>query len=316
MASESSVTTSRRRRRRLAVPPAPVRPGFFQAGIDIETRGVNGGNQAEDDSGEQRNEKGEGEDASVDVRGGETRKIIWLEPEQKLDTPTAEQQSGGATEKRKQQAFGEHLTDQTESSGTHAGTNYDCAAARGRAGQQQAGEIHAGNQQDQTYGGKQKQKSRTGVADDALAQRNEAADAAGVMFRILLTKGGVDSGDFGLGLGEADAGLEAHVGVHEINAAFARGGGVDHTQRGIDVRRFALQPEIRGHDSDNLVEIAAQRDVFADGGGIAGEMLGPKRVAEQHDARAAVLIFAGRDQASEERMRAERGEKLRVRSMA
>jgi len=98
----------------------------------------------------------------------------WFQLQQKAHAKFSENQTGGASEKRQQNTFGQHLTDKP-AAGAPRAARIANSLPGGGAGQLQAGKIHAGNQQDQATAAKSTSNSGRTSPDNCITQREQAA---------------------------------------------------------------------------------------------------------------------------------------------
>ena len=75
-----------------------------------------------------------------------------------MHRPHGKQHSGNAAQNRKQNTFGEQLTDEPGTAGAERQPNSDFALARSGACQQQVGDVHHGDEQHKTYSAQQHPK--------------------------------------------------------------------------------------------------------------------------------------------------------------
>src|SRR6266853_663178 len=92
---------------------------------------LEGGEKAEDDSGENGNEQGETEGGGVEVDIGEKRNADGIEVSEQPGAGESEQQSENSTEKGENEALREHLANEAALAGTESGADGDFLLARG-----------------------------------------------------------------------------------------------------------------------------------------------------------------------------------------
>jgi len=147
------------------------------------------GREAEEQAGQQGDEEREAEDAPVE-RDGEVRreKRRTHRPEQILG-PLGEDQPGHAADPGQQHAFRDELAEQPPAVGADGEAHGDLALARHGAGEEEIGQVGAG---DQKHEAGEREEQRPGEhevlplvgIDAGLRQGHEPDAAAGVVVRI------------------------------------------------------------------------------------------------------------------------------------
>src|SRR5262249_32836247 len=160
-------------------------------------------------SGEDRKEKGEGEDGGVDRGVLDTRQVGGLQEHEEADARESDQQTEHATQKREDNALGDDLADKAADGSAESGTNGDFAASRGRACKLKTGEINAGDEQNDCNSGEDEKEFEADIAHDGFAKGNQPAMEVAVALGILRSEPCVDALHFALGLRKRNGGLEA-----------------------------------------------------------------------------------------------------------
>src|SRR5579875_184175 len=96
-------------------------------------RNEQGRREAEENSGQNGGGQSEPQDGVIDGEVLKTRRIGRKERAQRGDAPKGEEQTASAARERKQEAFGEQLTNDSGARGTKRGANGEFAAARPRS---------------------------------------------------------------------------------------------------------------------------------------------------------------------------------------
>jgi len=117
-----------------------------------------------------------------------------------------------------QDALGEKLADQAQTAGAERSAHGHLSLAPGGAGEQQVGNVGAGDEQDERHGAEQHKQGGAGLAYDFFTQLDEP-DAPPFVGWILLLEARGEDIPFGLGAFPADAGAEARSGVQVMGAA-------------------------------------------------------------------------------------------------
>ena len=103
-----------------------------------------------------------------------------------LRAPRRDQQASGAADQAEQQAFGQHLAQQSTPPGAERRSNRQLALPRGGAGEQQVRDVGAGNQQDEAHRTEQDDQRPLDVTHDLFVQRHEADTNPGVRWILFL----------------------------------------------------------------------------------------------------------------------------------
>ena len=145
---------------------------------------------AEEQAGEQGCAKGIRDHLAVDRDGREPREARRRQGLKKLRTPRSDQQACSATDQTEQQAFGQHLAQQSAPSGAERRPNRELALPRGGAGEQQVRDVGAGDQQDEAHRTEQDDQRPLDVTHDLFVHRHQADSGPGVRWiRFLQPRG-------------------------------------------------------------------------------------------------------------------------------
>src|SRR5262249_8070683 len=117
------------------------------------------------------------------------RRKFRRKSQQPLHSPFGQRQTQGAARHGQQQAFGQKLSDKAQPARAERRPHRDLSAARGRAAQQQVGDVGAGDQQDEAN--REHQRSQRGpyALNRLLLQRNEEDAAPRLGVRVLPLEG-------------------------------------------------------------------------------------------------------------------------------
>ena len=172
-----------------ALAPAVARaaaPAFLEHAVQIDRRGVHRRRQPEQQSGQQRYDQREHHDRRIDpdlIRPGE---IARVERGHRPDAPEGQPQAQHAAGEREQQALGQELAHESLPAGSQRGAHRDLLRPRGRAGEQQVGDVGAGDQQHEPHRTQEHQQGRPDRSGRAVAQRcGEQAPIRGVGIGVL-----------------------------------------------------------------------------------------------------------------------------------
>ncbi len=138
---------------------------FLKRLLDLRARRLQCGDQAEDQTGQKSDTKGEGDDRAVDADLIEPRQIGWAHRDQRVGTPPGEQESGCGAEQREQQRLDQKLAHDLKPTRTKRRADRDLALSPGRTSEKEIGHICTCNQQDERDRRGQHKERGTHVAD-------------------------------------------------------------------------------------------------------------------------------------------------------
>ena len=208
------------------------------------------------------------------------------------------------------------MAGQAGTSGAERKPHGELAAAGRGAGQQQIGQVRAGDQQDQQNGARERVQGGTDVAGEAslqrLGQQGEIVKEAhgGEAGRIVGKK---RAGEIGQGLpdlGVVEAGARAGDDAQHADGAGGRAGqlrGTVHEHGPPDLRAPGVI-ETLGHDADHAVRRAVEREGTGEHGGVSVQPGTPEGIAEDHNLRSLRSLFGFEEGTAEPGPGAEDGE--------
>ena len=184
----------------------------FERAVEVDADRRQGGGEAEEDAGGYRNQECKGEHGAVDADFLEARDVARVHAADDEEAGLGHQQAENAAEDSDQDAFGEELADEAGPAGAEGGADGDFFLASGGAGEQEVGDVGAGDEQHEADRAEQHEHGAADIAYDHFldADDGHAEGAVPLAFDAHATGDGVD---FGLGLLDRDAGLEAG---HEV----------------------------------------------------------------------------------------------------
>src|SRR5215213_7632598 len=103
---------------------------FLERAADVELRSLQGGRESEGDAGERRETEREGKHAVVDVNLVDARCAFREYRNQRIGQPNAEEQTGDAADGGEEQAFREHLPNDSCAARPHGRTDRDFFLSR------------------------------------------------------------------------------------------------------------------------------------------------------------------------------------------
>ena len=210
-----------------------------------------------------------------------------------------------------QHALRKQLANHSRGIGSECGANRKFAGSARRTREKQIGNVGARDQEHKADRAEQHQQDSFHVADDVGLERDQGDARAFVRFGISYGQVLGDAAHFGAGLIEGDARFQPADRVHaHADAPVAKRGIVPLTD-GHENIRVAQPGEVTGGDTNNRVGFAVQRDVLSQYVLRGAKFATPKPVAEDGHGAGASFVFLGAKCASENRLHAEGGEKLR-----
>ena len=177
-ASAISLTTRNPTEPAAAEADAGAVAALIERGGKIVAGGADGGNQAEENPGKNRDAQGEQQDVEIERDGrsvfADARKDVGADAEQHANSNESQDQAKHSAGERDGEAFREQLADDVPAACAECGTGGQFALSGGGAHQQKIGNVGTGDQQHQADGAEQDQERRARVADDRLLQRHHA----------------------------------------------------------------------------------------------------------------------------------------------
>lgn len=230
--------------------------------------------------------------------------------EQGLDAgagPGGDSDAGDAGEHGQEGGFGQFEAEDLALGSPEGGADGELALLAGGARDHESGDIGAADEHQESNHAKEGEQHGLGLAAQLMAEAVDDGAGVGVGVGVLLFEALRDAAHFSAGLFEGDAGLEAADHLEEVGAAAGALLGVPGERR--EKLGFpAGDLEAWGHDADNGVGRAVERDGLSDDGGIAAEAVAPETVAEDDDGGGAGVVFLFIEDPAEEGLDAEQGE--------
>ena len=178
------------------------------------------------------------------------------------------------------------MADEAAAAGAEGGAEGDFAGAGGGAGEEEVGDVAAGDEEHENDGAEEEFGLEGDIAGGFVAEQQGAEGEAGVGGGVGGAESGADGGEFGLGLLEGDAGFQAGKAGQVVGAAHFRfrflivGEGLPGV---VDFR----ETDTARHDADDDGGFAVDDDLFAEDVLAAAEVLAPGVVGEEGDGRGA-----------------------------
>ncbi len=268
---------------------------FLEGGGQIGPRGLQGGNQPEQDAGGHGNDNSEHEHAPVEGDQGavlaDAGKVGGVDAEQGANPDDSGGGSDRSADQGEEYAFGEQLADDAGTSSAHGDADGHFATAADGACQEEIGDVGTGDQEDEADGAGEHQDGRANVADEGLADGFHAE-------ALIVGQGGgelaaeVGCGDLeaGFGLIHGHAGFQAAADGEVV--ALVLGIGIE--LKGYpDIGGWTEFAEVEGgpDDADDDVGIAAEGDGFAEDLRVTGKAALPAGFAEDGDFLSVGRVF-------------------------
>ncbi len=230
------------RKARLVLPKttAGSTAALLDCRVQIDTRRLECGNQAEDEARHERDDRREREHSPVDADASsvdtDARNASRVDRQQRTDADHADHEPEHATHRREHDALRQQLADDSATARTDGGTNRELPLADGRANQQQVRDVRARDQQNEAHSGQQHPQRRSDVSDDDLLHR---LDAEPTLATECVGKG---PAEFVRGL------LQLSVGRRERDPGFQSPGGLEKVALHHAVRiDLEGQPDVLHH---------------------------------------------------------------------
>src|ERR1700743_1716721 len=217
-------------------------------------------------------------------------KIAGPERDERASCDGGDGEAEKAATDSEDQAFSEALADEAAPAGAEPDAHGESALARDGAGEEQAGDVDAGDEKDEANRREKQPERGADVADNVLLEAARGESDAGVGIRIELCEIAGEERELSLRLGQGCAGTEARDHAKETRAPKLQARLEGGSDRRVDVD-FATDLEARRHDADDKGGATVEGNCCADDGRICGEATAEQRVADDCDGRCAGLIF-------------------------
>ena len=238
---------------------------------------------AEDTDGE-RDDGGKEQHAPVDRDGRRARELSPGQDEERSEYPLRHRETEDAAGQREQHALGGQLAREIALPRAEREPNRQFTLARETRGEQQIGDIRAGDQQDEEHGAEQDVQRRAHGSDDRLGVR---LDVHAMIGRELARERVAQRSHVGGGARKRHVRLQARERGQEMISACRR---IELALQRNEHRRTPMREAV-GHDADHLIGIAVEHHLAPDDARIAREALGPEVVGQDDDLRPAGLIL-------------------------
>jgi len=141
--------------------------------VELDARNLEGGEETEEDSGENGNQRSETDDREIHVYVGEARDADGGQVRENACTEKSEEQAERGTAAGKNNAFGKHLANETGLSSSERGANGDFFLACSRAREEQVGKIGADDEHDGADGTGEDYECGAKTSADMGGERSE-----------------------------------------------------------------------------------------------------------------------------------------------
>lgn len=278
------------------------------AGQPCQAAGAPGRHHADRQGRQQRDRGDDRQHQAVEARLGQQRHL--RRRLERHDAPHAEPRQRRAAESAghgQHQRLGQRTANQAPRAGAECHAQRQVVRAPERPRQHQTGDVHAHDQQHEAGRCEQHDERRPDVADQCVAEREQAHAASVVGAGVGRGQTSGDGRQLGLGLRHRRLGAEPPDHVEVLRAAL---GGELGRREGERHPRFGLERmrQTRPQDPDDFPRHAVDGDRRADQIRRAREPSRPQRVAHDHHRRGSGAGVLGRDDAAAKRSKTGDGE--------
>ncbi len=231
------------------------------------------------------------------------------EPGEEPHGPTRAGEAERAAERDQEQSLGHELTDQSPARRPQRGADGQLTSAPLGANQQEARDVHARDQEQQSGAAEQHQQDGTYLANDRVGQGHHARALIAVGVGVLRFELSGDRLHLGKGSRDRSPILQPAYSVEKVAAA-PQVAPARRVKRGPELSAFSRSElKVLRKDADDGVKTRVQGDRPADHVGLRAEAFLPGRVAENHRVRRVWQVFPGEEVAAERRHDAQRSKK-------
>src|SRR6266478_876431 len=155
-------------------------------------RGDVGREKTKEQAGEERGGYGKSKNAKIQRNGREVEQISGAGGEERVGAPNGESDAEASTNQSEEQTFHEQLAGDAPAAGADGGSNGHLAFATGSAGEEEAGNIGAGDEEDKRDSAKENQQGGAQLAGNLIAERHDVDAPVALGIRIFVLKLGGD----------------------------------------------------------------------------------------------------------------------------
>jgi hypothetical protein len=170
--------------------PQPMRPRgrahrsrADQSLLPLDARRLERREQPEHDAAHGRGRDGERKGGAVETDGVEAWQALGCDSNQRAQQPEREADAEHTTDGGNERALDQHLPGQPRAPAAERGSHRQLVLSRRAAGNQQVGDVDAGDQQQDADRAEQREQRDADVGDDAVGQRLGVGGDAGIGFR-------------------------------------------------------------------------------------------------------------------------------------
>src|SRR5580692_4542948 len=263
---------------------------FAQASAHAGACVAQRGDGAEEQTAEERDSDGEGEDGPVDADVLNARQALRSNGDEQTQRAKGERKPGSASHHAEHDAFEQKVANDAPTAGAKRGADGKLLMAAFSADKKKIGDIRAGDQEHDADRSHQDPEQLADVSNDILTEGTNLGANAGLVKQLYAEAwrrrkagphGRDHARDVGVGGFKGNSGLEPS---DAIVAELAEGSfAAIELERQKELGLFAVEKtEAAGHDADDLMRLAVEGDSTADDGAIGAETALPIAVAE-HD---------------------------------
>ncbi len=294
--------------------PDAAAPGLLERLVQPGRERTPGGDEAERDSGHHGHHGGEGEDGRVDADLVGSRDVGGERGEQGLQAEVGQADPGERAQHREENALRQELAQQAPPRRAQGEADRDLPLPVGGPGQQEVGDVGAGDQEDEGDRPEQQHQRRPQLAHDRVEERLEGHALLRVRVRVALGEALREGLHLGAGAGDVHSRLQPadHVDPRVVAPLrLAPDPVLETEERREDVGGLPAPVEIPRHDADHREALPAQDEGAAEDAGVAAESPLPESLAQEDDAVGARLLLLRAERPAEDRSLPERRERPR-----
>src|SRR5215472_9653836 len=274
----------------------------------ISSRDMPHGSEAKEQAGKQRNAKCKREYTWVEPDLIDARRIGGNQQSQGADAPVRKYKPEKSTAERQKHAFGEQLAREPCSTGTQRRPHGEFQFTRRSLGQQQIGNVGAGNEKHERDSGEKHKQRRANATNELFLHRHhvnaEILRVLAVVAKICSPEIVPETGEPRRSFGRVHARFQSRDDVQIVRAAVLRFGTVQG-QRGPKVLITAERKVLRQNTEDGVgLSVKLDRSVYDVP--IAAKLALPERIAEQSNVAVARLVFIQTETSTENRLDSEK----------
>ena len=297
-------------RRTQPVTPGPHRPpARAERALETRSRRAERGHEPEQERARDRAHEREAEHAEIDARLLEPRNTLRTHRQHRPQERERQPESGRHAGERQHSRLREQLAHETAASRPERGPDRQLPSADGAAGDEQVGDVGAGDEEHEHARTQQQEEERPVIADVRIDDRPHGRGVLGDWRRAVRIRFGRRlHGSNRRVLALAERHPIAHPADQRQEARLMKVGVVArHGQRDPELREFRGERlERRRHHADHGARRAVHLDRPSEDRAVPAEPGAPRPVADHRDVVAPGRVFLGEERSAHRRRDAER----------